>query len=141
MKLQILITAFLLLILQAAYSQSVLNPNDPIVEYDSLNPPKQPASGQIGKWVRTNRHFNWNTDSYKAYILNGCAFRLKFPKTYDPAATDGKRYPMIVFFHGHGEIGTIYDNEYQLLNGGQKFMNAVDDGTFDGYILCMQSTD
>ena len=48
---------------------------------------------------------------------------------------------MMVFFHGLGETGTIYDNEYQLYHGGDVFRDAVANGTFDGYILCMQSTD
>ncbi len=78
--------------------------------------------------------------SYKAYIYKGCAFRLKFPKTYNPTANDGKKYPMMVFFHGLGEAGDIYDNEFQLYHGGDVFRNAVDNGMFDGYILCMQST-
>ncbi|MGI8952116.1 MAG: fibronectin type III domain-containing protein [Chitinophagaceae bacterium] len=120
------------------FAQSVLNSSDTIVEYNSNNPPVQPAFGQIGKWVRTRR-LSWNTNSYKAYIYKGCAFRLKFPKTYDPSANDGKKYPMLIFFHGLGETGSIYDNEYQLYHGGQGFSDAVDNGTFDGYILCMQS--
>ncbi|MBK8553436.1 MAG: hypothetical protein IPL53_21170 [Ignavibacteria bacterium] len=33
----------------------------------------------------------------------------------------------------------IYDNEYQMYHGGQQFNNAVDNGTFDGYVIMMQS--
>ncbi|XVJ66420.1 MAG: hypothetical protein HEQ40_09775 [Lacibacter sp.] len=121
-----------------AFAQSILNPSDPIVVYNSSAPPATPAWGTIAKWVKTNR-MSWNTTSYKAYYYNGYAFRLKFPKTYNPTAVDGKKYPMIVFFHGLGERGTIYDNEYSLLHGGEQFRNKVDDGTFDGYILVMQS--
>jgi predicted esterase len=119
-------------------AQSVLDPNDPVITYDQSNPPTQPPFGQIGKWVRTVR-LGWNTTSYKAYIYKGCAFRLKFPKTYNPDANDGKKYPMLVFFHGLGETGSIYDNEYQLYHGGDDFAAAVDNGSFDGYVLCMQS--
>jgi predicted esterase len=122
------------------YAQSVLDPSDPVITYNPNNPPAQPNYGQIGKWVRTVR-VGWNSDSYKAYIYKGSAFRLKFPKTYNPTANDGKKYPMMVFFHGAGESGTIYDNEYQLYHGGNVFKDAVDNGTFDGYILCMQSTE
>ncbi|HEY2725870.1 MAG TPA: PA14 domain-containing protein, partial [Parafilimonas sp.] len=118
--------------------QSVLDPNDPVITYNASNPPTQPPFGQIGKWVRTVR-LDWNTTSYKAYIYKGCAFRLKFPKSYNPTANDGKKYPMMVFFHGLGETGSIYDNEYQLYHGGDVFSAAVDNGSFDGYILCMQS--
>lgn len=122
----------------AIFAQSVLDPSDPVVTYNSSNPPTQPAFGQIGKWVRTVR-LSWNTTSFKAYIYKGCAFRLKFPKSYNPTANDGKKYPMLVFYHGLGETGSIYDNEYQLYHGGQGFSNSVDNGSFDGYILCMQS--
>ncbi len=121
-----------------ATAQSVLNPADPIVVYNSSAPPATPAWGTIAKWVKTNR-LGWNTSLFKAYYYNGYAFRLKFPKTYNPTAVDGKKYPMIAFFHGLGERGTIYDNEYSLLHGGQQFNNKVEDGTFDGYVLVMQS--
>lgn len=127
-----------LIVSNCVSGQSVLNPADPVITYNQSSPPAQPTWGQIGKWVRTKR-LGWNTDSYKAYIYKGCAFRLKFPKTYNPTANDGKKYPMLVFFHGLGETGSIYDNEYQLYHGGDNFAAAVDNGTFDGYILCMQS--
>jgi len=120
------------------FSQSVLDPNDAVITYNSANPPAQPAWGQIGKWVRTVR-LGWNTTNYKCYIYKGNAFRLRFPKSYNPAANDGKKYPMLIFMHGLGETGDIYDNEYQLYHGGQGFDNSVSNGSFDGYILCMQS--
>lgn len=123
------------------YSQSVLDPDDPVTEYDASKTYKQPEYGKIGKWVRTSRHWLWNTDSYKAYIYKGVAFRLKFPKSYNPALKDGKRYPMIVVFHGYGEVGPITDNEYQLKNGGQIHRDAVDLGVFDGYVMFMQCKD
>jgi large repetitive protein len=123
---------------EKAEAQSILDPTDPIITYNPNLPPTQPTFGQIGKWVRTKR-LNWTTDSYKAYFYKGLAFRLKFPKTYNPTANDGKKYPMIVFFHGLGETGTIYDNEFQLYHGGEQFKNAVDNGVFDGYIFAMQS--
>jgi large repetitive protein len=136
---------FVLLIGYLAFSpfnflsaQSVLNPADPVITYDPTAPPTQPAFGQIGKWVRTKR-LNWNTDSYKAYIYKGLVFRLKFPTTYNHTANDGKKYPMLVFFHGLGEKGPITDNEYQLYHGGQQFNTAVNNGTYDGYVLAMQS--
>ena len=118
---------------------SVLDPNDPVINYNSGSPPTQPAWGVIGKWVRTPS-LGWNTDSYKAYIYKGNQFRLKFPKTYNPAANDGKKYPMLIFFHGLGEAGNIYNNEYSLYHGGQIFNDAVDAGTFDGYIFVMQTS-
>src|SRR5882762_5589852 len=131
----ITLTAFLG---QTVQGQSILDPTDPIVTYDSTHKPVAPAYGTIGKWVRTKR-MSWTTDGYKAYIYKNSQFRLYFPKTYNPTAVDGKRYPMFVFYHGVGEAGTIYDNEYQLYHGGQIFSNAVANGTFDGYVLCMQT--
>lgn len=125
---------------QPVSAQGILNPADPIVVYNSASPPATPAWGTISKWVKTNR-MSWNTSLFKAYYYNGFAFRLKFPKTYNPTAVDGKKYPMIVFFHGLGERGTIYDNEYSLLNGGQQFNDKVENGTFDGYVLVMQTQD
>ncbi|HEU4553432.1 MAG TPA: fibronectin type III domain-containing protein, partial [Chitinophaga sp.] len=115
----------------------VLDPNDPVVTYNSASPPTQPAWGAIGKWVRTKR-LSWNTDSYKCYIYKGMQFRLKFPKNFNPADTS-KKYPMIIFFHGIGEKGSLYDNEYQLYHGGQTHMNKVDNGSFDGFLLYPQN--
>jgi hypothetical protein len=79
------------------YSQSVLDPSDPVITYNPNNPPAQPAWGQIAKWVRTVR-VGWNSNSYKAYIYKGTAFRLKFPKTYNPTANDGKNILCLFFF-------------------------------------------
>jgi hypothetical protein len=133
----ILVSSFILFNLSAS-AQSVIDPTDTIVNYNSSAPPTQPAWGQIGKWVRTPR-LSWNTSEYKAYIYKGCAFRIHFPKSYNATANDGKKYPMLVFFHGLGETGTIYDNEYQLYHGGDVFQAAVDNGQFDGYVIFMQS--
>ena len=119
----------------SASAQSVLNPNDPVLDTTAHLP--KPVWGQIGKWMRTRR-LGWNTNSFKAYIYKDNAFRLKFPRTYSPVA-DGKKYPVFVFFHGLGEEGDIYDNEFQLYNGGYTFSQAVDNGSFDAFLLYMQS--
>src|SRR5438270_7055104 len=125
--------------LQKAIAQSVIDPSDAVVTYNKLSPPAQPAWGTIGKWVRTKK-LSWNTDSYKAYIYKGRPFRIKFPLSYNPTASDGKVYPMVVFFHGLGEADTsIFDNEYQLYHGGDVFNNAINNGKFDGYAIFMQS--
>ena len=121
-----------------ANSQSVLNPADPIVNYDSLNPPTQPPYGQIGKWVR-RPSLNWNTESYKAYIYKGVPFRLKFPKSYAHGVADGKKYPILMFWHGLLESGDIHDNEYSMFLGAQLFKDYVDNGTFDGFVIFMQA--
>ncbi|GEP98351.1 fibronectin type III domain-containing protein [Chitinophaga cymbidii] len=130
----LLLKLFLLLSVHTAWAQ-VLDPNDPVVVYNPAAPPTEPVYGQIGKWVKTNR-VNWNTSSYKAYIYKGMQFRLKWPANYDP----NKKYPMIIFFHGLGEKGSKYDNEYQLYHGGQTHMNKVDNGSFDGFLFYPQNT-
>ena len=116
-----------------------MHPSDTIVNYNSANPPAYPPWGQIGKWVRTPRMW-WNTSLWKCYIYKNYAFRLKFPKTYNPTANDGKKYPMMLFFHGYGEIGPNTDNEFHMLLGHQFFENQVESQNFDGYVLSMQST-
>jgi hypothetical protein len=118
--------------------QSILDPSDPIVTYNAASPPASPAWGTIGKWVRTKR-VSWNTNNYKCYVYNGLPFRLRFPKSYNPTANDGKKYPMLIFFHGNGEGGPVTDNEYQLFHGGQLFDQAVTNDKFDGYLFYMQS--
>ncbi|MBC9928798.1 fibronectin type III domain-containing protein [Chitinophaga qingshengii] len=134
-KIYSLITLLMLISMQFLMAQtSVLDPNDPVVNYNSSAPPAQPAWGQVGKWVRTPR-LSFNTSSYKAYIYNGMQFRLKWPKNYDSTKT----YPIIIFFHGLGEKGTIYDNEYQLYHGGEVFMNAVDNGTTNAFLFYPQN--
>jgi len=120
----------------------VFNSGDPVITYDPNNPPATPAWGTISKWVRTLRtavNFT-NKDSYKCYYINGMPFRLKYPKTYQQGVNDGKTYPILIFFHGRGESGGIYDNEYSLYHGGSSFCAAVDNGKFDGFVLVPQST-
>jgi fibronectin type 3 domain-containing protein/predicted esterase len=136
-QLTLLLSILISFFMPSTMAQSVIDPSDPIVVHDPANPRPVPASGSVQKWVKTNR-LNWNTSSYKAYIYNGSAFRLKFPKTYTTVA-DGKKYPIIIMFHGRGESGTVYDNEYQLYHGGELHLNAVDNGAFDGYVLFMQN--
>jgi hypothetical protein len=53
---------------------------------------------------------------------------------------DGKLYPIYVFFHGEGEAGTVYDNEYQMFHGGQTVRDWIDAGTYDGFAFYYQST-
>lgn len=133
--------AFLFLFCLSAASASVqaqagiFNPNDTVKNYDASRPPVKPATGLVGKWVRTPR-VSWNTSSFKCYIYNGMAFRLKYPKNYDST----KAYPILIFLHGKGEFGTIYDNEFQLYHGGSVHASAVDNGRFNGFLLYPQHT-
>ncbi len=127
-----------LIALSGTAQTGILDPQDPIVIYDPVHPPALPPAGTLAKWVKTSR-VAWNTTAFKCYMYNGIAFRLKFPKSYSPGA-DGKTYPLYLFFHGIGEAGVAYDNEYQLFHGGDVHSNAVDSGTFDGFLLYPQSS-
>ena len=118
----------------------VLDPADADVVFSSTNQPPAPPYGVISKWGHGNR-LNWNPYSYgyKSYYFKGMAFRLKFPKTYQHNVVDGKVYPMLIFMHGLGEFAPIYDNELHLLHGGQLHAQAVNNGTYDGFLLYPQS--
>lgn len=118
----------------------VLDPNDPIVVYDSENPPVIPPRGQIGKWVITPE-VNWNSDNWKSYVYNGLAFRLRYPKNYDPNRSE--EYPMIVLLHGYGfRNGTLFMNDRHLNNAGARaFDDAVNNGDFDGFLMSPQAID
>lgn len=114
----------------------VINPNDPIVNYDSNNPPTTPPWDSIGKWVKTSHFGSWS-NSYKAYYYKGMCFRLMFPKSWTPGST--RTYPMVIFLHGKGEKGTIYDNEWSMKWEGQNFVNAENSGKYDGFVMYPQS--
>src|SRR3984957_15822219 len=144
-----LISLLLMIFFLTGYGQanpnSVLNPNDSVITYNpnatlgSLSNPGIPSNySQIYKWIRTVR-LSWNTDEWKCYILHTIPFRLHYPKSYNPTANDGKKYPILVFWHGDGEAGPATDNECSLANGGPIFQSAVDNGQFDGYVLVFQS--
>ncbi len=126
-----------------AQFQYGMNPNDPDVIFTSSNQPALPAWNNYAviKWGHSNR-LSWNpyAKGYRSYLYQNMAFRLKYPKTYQHNVADGKKYPLLVFFHGRGEYGTVYDNEYQLLHGGELHAGKVNDGTFDGFLLYIQST-
>lgn len=122
-----------------ASSAQVLNPADPIVVYNPLSPPVQPAYGQIGKWVITRDITSWVTDPFKAYIYKGMQFRLMFPHSYKSGVSDGKTYPLIIMFHGAGEIGDVYDNDKSLIHGGLNELNAENSGAIDAFVLHAQN--
>lgn len=115
----------------------VFDPNDPIVNYNAASPPPNPTLSRITKWVRTPR-VNWDASQFKSYIFQGVQFRVMFPKTYQHNVSDGKVYPATVFLHGLGERGSAFDNEYQLLHGGQTFRDRVNNGTYDGFLIYPQ---
>lgn len=139
-----ILTAFIFSFNSNLFSQAgVLDPNDPDVVFTSTNQPAAPNYNVISKWGHTNR-LTWSGQrpfayGYKSYYFKGMSFRLKFPKTYQHNVVDGKKYPVFIFLHGLGEKGTIWDNEYQLLHGGQRHAEKVNDGSFDGFLLYSQS--
>jgi len=120
---------------------NVLNPADPDQIFTSTYRPPAPPYGVISKWGHTNR-LSWNPFSkgYKSYYYKGMAFRVKFPKTYVHNVVDNKKFPVFVFLHGLGEPGPIYDNEFHLVHGGELHANAVNNSTFDGFLLYPQSS-
>ncbi len=73
--------------------------------------------------------------------LYNLRFRLKKPNGWS-ATPSSDKYPLIVFFHGSGESSggnsAIQDNSKQLLHGGQTHLNAVNSGTFPGFLLYPQ---
>ncbi len=126
---------------QSVFSQAgVLDPGDSDVIFTDQTVPAPPYN-QISKWGHTVR-LTWNPYSYgyKSYIFRGMAFRLKFPKSYQPGVNDGKKYPLYLFLHGLGEWADIHDNEQQLVHGGQTHAQHVDNGDFDGFLLYPQSS-
>lgn len=131
----------LLFTAQNIFAQAgVFDQNDPDVVFTSTYQPPEPAYNQVSKWGHTNR-LGWNpyTYGYKSYYFRGMAFRLKFPKTYQQGIVDGKKYPLFLFLHGLGEYAPVYDNELHLIHGGQVHAQAVNDGTYDGFLLYPQS--
>ncbi len=140
---QILLSLILLFSFGYSQSQSVFNPNDPVINYVATDPtgPTNPPTQftyTIIKYVRTPK-MTWNTNRYKCYIIGNVPFRLRFPNSYQPGVNDGKKYPIMVFFHGGGEANPdIHDNEFQLFNGAQTFGNKIDAGGQDAFILFPQ---
>ena len=135
---QILLSLILLFSFGISQSQSVFNPNDPVINYVSTDPtgptnPQVQYTYNIVKWVRTPK-MTWNTDRYKCYLIGNVPFRLRFPNSYQPGVNDGKKYPIMLFFHGGGEANSeIHDNEFQLYNGGNVFEDKINNGGEDAY--------
>jgi predicted peptidase len=139
-------------------SQNVFDPNDPIVRYSSAatyGTAQKPDSNIVGlqKWVSTSTNGvssgtgSFNASSFKAYFMNffntRLAFRLKFPKSFNNPDSINKKYPIMIFMHGAGEVGCasnggIYNNEKQLVLGGKLFMDRVDNNQFDGFLFYPQ---
>lgn len=139
---------FILLLFAGTISVSAqtteMDPNDPDVIFTSTNHPSDPGGAdwdKVKKWGHATV-LSWNPYSYgyKSYIFRGMAFRLKFPKSYQPGVNDGKKYPVYIFLHGLGEPGPTWNNEKSLLWGAQLHAQAVDRGDFDGFVIYPQAS-
>ena len=145
MKRLLLLTTIGLLSYAHLFAQpNVFDPADPMVNFNAGAPSgsaQNPVTnwGNVQKWVVTPR-FTWHSARFKAYHFNGVSFRVMFPRSYQHNVNDGKKYPVMLFFHGAGEKGWIYDNELQLLHGGEFFKNQVNSGQFDGFLIYPQNT-
>jgi poly(3-hydroxybutyrate) depolymerase len=143
--------------IQLSFSQNVFNPSDAIVRYSSGAPlgsstHPDPNKKGLQKWVSTpttgisTGTDQFNASSFKQYFLNyngttPLAFRIKFPKSY--STNPSAHFPAMVFLHGAGEVGCstnggVYNNEKQLWLGGNLFMQRVDNGSFDGFLIYPQ---
>jgi predicted esterase len=183
-----LLAIFALVLLGKVVSgQNVMSHLDVPQIYDTLSPigsPKNPAFPSFGtmiKWVydtsqkvsRVNSGINWNPvtnpfknfripwnqSRFKAYFFNGMAFRLRFPKNYDPSGAT--KYPLILFMHGAGEaaplqtvlqltnspatyrfhspnIVTNHENQDQLFWGAQTFDLRIENNEWNGFLLFPQ---
>ncbi|MBK6266512.1 fibronectin type III domain-containing protein [Marivirga sp. S37H4] len=83
----------------------------------------------------------WDTSPYLSYSYsynnsnsNRIPFRIMYPPSYDQNGSE--KYPLILFFHGAGESGT--NNEIQLVHGGQKTRDNINNGNFPGIALYPQ---
>jgi chitodextrinase/predicted esterase len=139
MKRNLFLSTLIMMLAAGVYAQpNIFNPNDSVFNYNSAKPPVIPAANTMAKWVRTTtRITNWNTNKFKPYFWNGMAFRLRFPNGYNPADTT-KKYPVILFLHGAGEIKGIYDDEDHLYWGAQPFQAKIDSGRFNAFLLFPQ---
>lgn len=121
-------------------------------------PTETPNSQNFVPWgyEDTSSTSKWDTSPFLPFRYLNASMRIMPPNevTYD-TETDtwsfsepGKKYPLILFFHGAGENGT--DNNNQLKHGGETHRNAVlgydmegnsikwDTTVFDGFLLYAQ---
>jgi len=158
MKRILLLASLFLSFIEKSISQNVFDYNDPINRYSSsavygtsLKPDTNLAGMQKFVSIPTNGISTgagtFDASGYKSYFINyygtKLAFRLKFPKSYANPDSVAKKYPMMLFMLGAGEVactsnGGIYNNESQLTHGGSFFNNATNNGKFDGFLVYPQ---
>lgn len=106
-------------------------------------PPVQ-NNNDLTPYGYTDKGTNWDTSDFLPFIYHSFAMRLMPPNDVSYNAQDdtwsnavpGKKYPIILFFHGRGEGGT--DNNNTLKHGGKRHRDAVLSGEFPGFLLYPQ---
>lgn len=141
MKKSIWLSLLILSFYSTLYSQTVPFPTGPR-DFNEISP-----------WGHTNTGTSWDTSPYLPFIYQDMWYRLMPPNGVTPTviknpdqtissitfnyAEPGKKYPLILFFQGAGEVGN--DNNKQLLHGGSRHKNAVLSNEFPGYLVYPQS--
>lgn len=142
-----------------SYAQNVFNPQDSILRWNAAEPlgsisNPNPNLPGLQKWVTVETNGistgsgSFDASSFKSYYIKvgdrAFAFRLRFPRSFTDPDSSGKKYPLRLFFHGAGEPGCpanggVYNNEKHLLFGAQFFMDKVNAGAYDGFLLYPQN--
>ena len=169
---RLLLILSVLFISSAAMAQNVMTPADPCYKYDPTAPagsptnPNIPPLNTMAKWVHdptqnaagrastganpdTIGSHGFDQSTYKCYIWNSTAFRVRFPNNYNPA----NKYPIVVFFNGAGEAANLTksnnanpggnaidrEDQDQLYWGAQLFEQRMNAGEWNGFLLFPQS--
>ncbi len=149
---RVLVTLIAVLFAGASFGQSILNSGDPVLIYNPLatygtatNPADSALNDNlIKKWIYspTQKYGHdrlaagWDRSRFKCYKVNNMNFRLRFPNNYD--STNASKYPVIVFWHGGGEVGVMHENQDQLFWGAQTFEQYINAGEWNGFLLFIQ---
>ena len=109
---------------------------------------------------------NWDTSPYKSFRFESAQrpgeyinFRMLLPNGYDSSATDAPSYPLLLVLHGAGESARmkwdngnktntpypegdprIDNNDHHLLYGGREHLEAVESGSFPGFVVFPQNS-
>jgi hypothetical protein len=151
---RVLVTLFALFIAGTSFGQSILNSGDPVLIYNPgapLGTPTNPAGALVNdnliyKWIYSptlkygfdRLPTNWDKSKFKCYKVNNMDFRLRFPNNYD--STNPGKYPVVIFWHGGGEIGAIQENQDQLYWGAQLYEQRINAGEWNGFLLFPQES-
>ncbi|MGL1889142.1 MAG: PA14 domain-containing protein [Reichenbachiella sp.] len=106
--------------------------------------PATPDYEDFAPWGYEQKGTNWDTSPFLPFRHHSFGIRLMPPNgvTYNSGnnqwsySEPGKKYPIILFFHGRGEGGD--DNNNTLKHGGKRHRDAVLSGEFPGFLLYPQ---